>query len=655
MAEVTTIEKALATHQDMLIGVGTTAQVRQGANVQVAKIGLNWLLADVAQMVALSAAYSHVAIVAGTSAPVEYIYDAASTAVEDGVNVITPAHGVGNWVLVPAATGGGQGVYLRATVADTVADTTIPVGALVQTTAYAAASATATKGACLYVKVAGQIPAADGGRVLYTADGNHLDAQFTQTPTVAQYGAIGDGVANDTAAIIAAIAAEPEVHCEAGIYICTSTLAVIANKRITGSDATILTSALYGIAVAADGFPAGVQGLTIKANGVQANSVGLICTGSDVVVADCTIRGFSTNLYSKAGGADYSNVTCGDAANGAVANIGTKAVVVDGAAVVSFSNLTIGGVLAAGNFLNPRHPAETAISFTGLTSVSHITITDSDLTDLNGTATTTFEYLAGTDNRASVNVSNTLIPVSGATWDTPTAGNVNPSMRFDACTFVGAELDVLTTSGRTGVVAGLFDFYNCIFKGPYAVTFTLWSGSAVGCQFLSGGAPVLINTAATTSGHITGCHFNTDLYIAGTTTGALTIAANRFQGAHRVIMAAPTTSATVVGNTSDTNTSNQLSQARISENYLSVGEGIANTTLTFEGTASATGTATVVHGVSQVQAKILATAVYSSLSGVFAVGVVGAITDANIACSGLVANGLYRLTLQISNEVLAGW
>jgi len=102
----TTIEKALATRQDFLIGLTPTTQIRGGATVNVDPIGLEWLLSSVADLIALPVEYTHARIVQGAVLG-SFAYDAASTAVADGTTVITPAHGVGRWLLQAVASGGG--------------------------------------------------------------------------------------------------------------------------------------------------------------------------------------------------------------------------------------------------------------------------------------------------------------------------------------------------------------------------------------------------------------------------------------------------------------------------------------------------------------------------------------------------------------------
>ena len=54
---------------------------------------------------------------------------------------------------------------------------------------------------------------------------------------VLDYGAVGDGVADDTAAINAALAATPNVHFPAGVYVYTGTLVLPDGARVTGAGA----------------------------------------------------------------------------------------------------------------------------------------------------------------------------------------------------------------------------------------------------------------------------------------------------------------------------------------------------------------------------------------------------------------------------------
>lgn len=72
--------------------------------------------------------------------------------------------------------------------------------------------------------------------------GYTVEDKLAQTVSVKDFGAVGNGVADDTAAIVAACAASNSIDFPAGTYKITSTIEPGANKFLNFSNATILSS-----------------------------------------------------------------------------------------------------------------------------------------------------------------------------------------------------------------------------------------------------------------------------------------------------------------------------------------------------------------------------------------------------------------------------
>lgn len=106
-----------------------------------------------------------------------------------------------------------------------------------------------------------------------------------QPINVVSYGAVGDGVADDTNAVINAVAAGSVVYFPAGTYKLTSYVPVAGNKVLLGAGqgATIVKQSVQY----ADGSAAPLNGTTDR----DAFRV----TGSNVVIQDMTVRGAATS------------------------------------------------------------------------------------------------------------------------------------------------------------------------------------------------------------------------------------------------------------------------------------------------------------------------------------------------------------------------
>lgn len=100
-----TISKVLITQEDLALGQGSTSQTRQGVSVPVNQIDLPWCATTLVELKAFDPTkYKHV-ILDDSTAQLFYRYDAASTAIADDYNYVTPNSGTGRWTLVANLTG----------------------------------------------------------------------------------------------------------------------------------------------------------------------------------------------------------------------------------------------------------------------------------------------------------------------------------------------------------------------------------------------------------------------------------------------------------------------------------------------------------------------------------------------------------------------
>jgi hypothetical protein len=123
-------------------------------------------------------------------------------------------------------------------------------------------------------------------------------AKLRDTVSVKDFGAVGDGVADDTASIQAAITASDSVYIPSGTYKITSSLLVRSNLKIhgAGKNSSILKSGTSGITVISKSGSSSIQYVVLKDFGILASALtgdagtGLLmdswsyCTIQDVVI-----------------------------------------------------------------------------------------------------------------------------------------------------------------------------------------------------------------------------------------------------------------------------------------------------------------------------------------------------------------------------------
>lgn len=100
-----TITKVLACAQDLVLGVGKVPQIRNGELVELDRLGVVFLVANLAQLRSLPITYGYAAIAVG-SILTHYYYDATSTAVVNNTTVVLPDAGEGRWLLREQVNGG---------------------------------------------------------------------------------------------------------------------------------------------------------------------------------------------------------------------------------------------------------------------------------------------------------------------------------------------------------------------------------------------------------------------------------------------------------------------------------------------------------------------------------------------------------------------
>lgn len=134
-----------------------------------------------------------------------------------------------------------------------------------------------------------------------------IESKLRDVVSVKDFGAVGDGVADDTAAIQAALTAGAGkvVHFPAATYKVTSALSVPTNTTLSGYGATLsCTSSQFSVLSFANG--GGAYGLTIVGPAsatYNANGIGITCSGTNnapsaptfvnaPTVKDCVISNF---------------------------------------------------------------------------------------------------------------------------------------------------------------------------------------------------------------------------------------------------------------------------------------------------------------------------------------------------------------------------
>ena len=128
-----------------------------------------------------------------------------------------------------------------------------------------------------------------------------VDAKLKDTVSVKDFGAVGDGVADDTAAIQAAINTNKEVFVPNGTYKITSSLTMTLNQQIRGESQTLAilktTAAVNAITVADSGY-CKISNLYIDGNGIGlvGIKVGLGVTFSAWhTISFCHVRNFTSH------------------------------------------------------------------------------------------------------------------------------------------------------------------------------------------------------------------------------------------------------------------------------------------------------------------------------------------------------------------------
>lgn len=125
-----------------------------------------------------------------------------------------------------------------------------------------------------------------------------VDDKLKDTVSVKDFGAVGDGTTDDTAAIQAAITASDSVYIPSGTYKITSSLLVRSNLKIQGAgkNSSILKSGTSGITVISKSGSSSIQYVVLKDFGILASAgtgdagTGLLmnswsyCTIQDVVI-----------------------------------------------------------------------------------------------------------------------------------------------------------------------------------------------------------------------------------------------------------------------------------------------------------------------------------------------------------------------------------
>lgn len=108
--------------------------------------------------------------------------------------------------------------------------------------------------------------------------------------SVKDFGAVGDGVTDDTKAIQKAIDSKKKLLFEDGTFLITSTLTIPSNKHIKGEQAVIRTT-MKGTAIKVKGDKIKIEGLEL--DGASRAIHGLwIENGSNIKILNCLLHGF---------------------------------------------------------------------------------------------------------------------------------------------------------------------------------------------------------------------------------------------------------------------------------------------------------------------------------------------------------------------------
>lgn len=128
----------------------------------------------------------------------------------------------------------------------------------------------------------------------------NIGAQNALITTPQMFGAKGDGVTDDTAAIQAAINGASEIFIPEGTYKISSTISVPKNKRITGTIGTVITgnSSINGLTISGDNIR--VDKLTIKNCNYAIYLSAYNCVFRDLLLRDSAVGCFfnTTGTYA---------------------------------------------------------------------------------------------------------------------------------------------------------------------------------------------------------------------------------------------------------------------------------------------------------------------------------------------------------------------
>ena len=136
------------------------------------------------------------------------------------------------------------------------------------------------------------------GNLTYKNDGTGavvrtIKDKLGETVSVKDFGAVGDGVTDDTAAIQAAIDSEGKVYLPTGTYKITSQLVFGANcSGLFGEGAydSVISKEFNGNAILCDTSGAVIENLGIEGNGATYTGAGIVPRGYNIIIRNCRIN-----------------------------------------------------------------------------------------------------------------------------------------------------------------------------------------------------------------------------------------------------------------------------------------------------------------------------------------------------------------------------
>jgi polygalacturonase len=316
------------------------------------------------------------------------------------------------------------------------------------------------------------------------------------TVNVRDFGAVGDGVADDTAAIQAAInaigASGGYVYLPAGIYRTTSTITITSNKtRIQGqgNNTTITRSTDYGDTIVFTGDTAtGERLFDVGISDIQITSTGLTTSGAHIK-AEGVWRMTIKNIYVQDGfiGFDFRGLV---AAN--ISNI-----------YLVFTSL-FGGSATGRKYMVFRNAAAAF-------STSAIRNGDVFITDFN---------LRGNTSNQITEFGLEIISADGLWFENGHIGNTSSANIF----INGSTSEMINLVFFSNVMSDEGTVYSLLFDGNTSPTYNLIQFA--NCNFKSGGSPsfcangiVFAPNATVKNVHFTGCTI-TEFGQSGVTTSS---------------------------------------------------------------------------------------------------------------------------------------